>query len=99
MMRYSETEIGVLVATLLVVGAWTGALPLALTEALGFATGALSVWLTVKQHIWTWPAGIASNVFFIVLFLGARLYAVMGLQVVYIVLSVLGWYWWLHGGA
>jgi nicotinamide mononucleotide transporter len=69
------------------------------TEVLGFVTGAACVWLTVKQNVWTWPVGIANNVFFIALFWQARLYADMGLQVVYIVLAVLGWYWWLRGGA
>ena len=68
------------------------------TEIFGFATGAATVWLTVKESVWLWPLGIANNVFFIALFWQARLYADMGLQVVYIVLSVLGWYWWLRGG-
>ena len=68
------------------------------TEILGFATGAATVWLTVKESHWLWPVGIANNMFFIALFWQARLYADMGLQVVYIALSVLGWYWWLRGG-
>ena len=68
------------------------------TEVAGFVTGALCVWLVVKQNVWTFPVGIANNVFFIVLFTQAGLYADAGLQVVYIGLGVLGWYWWLHGG-
>ena len=70
-----------------------------LVEVLGFITGALTVWLTVKQNIWTWPIGIASNVFFIVVFWRAALYADMALQFVYIAVSAFGWYWWLKGGA
>src|SRR5205814_1594941 len=61
--------------------------------------GAVGVWLTVKENIWNWPVGLANNAFFVVLFFGARLYADMGLQVVYIALGILGWSWWLHGGA
>lgn len=68
------------------------------TEVAGFATGALCVWLVVRQNVWTFPVGIANNVFFIVLFVQAGLYADAGLQVVYIGLGLLGWYWWLHGG-
>ena len=34
------------------------------TEILGFATGAATVWLTVKESHWLWPVGIANNVFF-----------------------------------
>lgn len=67
-------------------------------EIAGFATGALCVYLVVRQHIWNFPVGIANNVFFIWLFVGAGLYADAGLQVVYIGLAGLGWYWWLRGG-
>lgn len=59
---------------------------------------AISVWLSVRQHIWSWPTAIVSVVMYAFVFLGARLYADMGLQVVYAVLSVYGWYEWLHGG-
>ena len=82
----------------LVVGTWWRLVPLDLTEVFGFVTGAVGVWLTVKENIWNWPVGLANNAFFVVLFFGARLYADMGLQVVYIALGILGWYWWLHGG-
>ncbi len=68
------------------------------TEVAGFVTGALCVWLVVRQNVWTFPVGIANNVFFIVLFVQAGLYADAGLQVVYIGLGALGWYWWLRGG-
>jgi len=50
--------------------------------------------LAVAQRIETFPIGIANNVFFIVLFVDARLYADAGLQVVYIVLGVMGWIAW-----
>jgi nicotinamide mononucleotide transporter len=67
-------------------------------ELLGFATGALGVWLTVRFNIWNFPVGIANNVFFLVLFWTARLYADASLQVVYLVLGFMGWWEWLHGG-
>ena len=67
-------------------------------ELLGFVTGAVGVWLTVRFNIWNFPVGIANNVFFLVLFWAARLYADASLQVVYLVLGVVGWWEWLHGG-
>ncbi|HET9168803.1 MAG TPA: nicotinamide riboside transporter PnuC [Actinospica sp.] len=67
-------------------------------ELLGFGTGAVGVWLTVRFNIWNFPIGIANNVFFLVLFWTARLYADASLQIVYLVLGFLGWWEWLHGG-
>ncbi|MEO6536222.1 MAG: nicotinamide riboside transporter PnuC [Candidatus Paceibacterota bacterium] len=77
---------------------WRGLVPISLTEVFGFISGGLCVWLTVKQNIWNWPIGIVNNIFFIILFWQSHLYADMALQVVYIVLSILGWYWWVRGG-
>ena len=37
-------------------------------------------------------------VLYAIVFYEAKLYADMGLQVVYVALSVYGWYEWLHGG-
>jgi nicotinamide mononucleotide transporter len=72
--------------------------PFGLVEVFGFVTGAICVMLTVEESIWNWPIGLANNVFFVVLFAGQRLYADMGLQIVYIALGIIGWYLWLHGG-
>jgi nicotinamide mononucleotide transporter len=67
-------------------------------ELLGFVTGAVAVWLCVKAHIWNFPVGIANNLFFLVLFWSARLYADAALQVVFLLLASHGWYRWLRGG-
>ncbi|MFC1413027.1 nicotinamide riboside transporter PnuC [Streptacidiphilus sp. N1-12] len=67
-------------------------------ELLGFATGAAGVWLTVRAKVWNFPVGIANNLFWLVLFWSARLYADALLQVVYLGLAVLGWWVWLRGG-
>ncbi|MGW7100728.1 nicotinamide riboside transporter PnuC [Streptomyces sp. NPDC054838] len=68
------------------------------TEILGSVTGAVCVWLVARQHIANWPIGIANNVFFIVLFAQAGLYADAGLQIVFIALAAYGWWSWTHGG-
>ena len=67
-------------------------------EIAGFVTGALSVWLAVRQSPWNWPAGVANAGFFLVLFWRARLYGDMALQVLFIAICLLGWYRWLFGG-
>ena len=68
------------------------------TEAWGFVTGGICVWLVVREHMWNWPVGLANNIFFFVLFLQTRLFADMGLQVVYFGLGVYGWWNWRFGG-
>ena len=68
-------------------------------EIAGFVTGALSVWLAVRQNPWNWPFGVANAVCFLVLFWEARLYGDMALQVLFIAICLLGWYRWLFGGA
>lgn len=72
--------------------------PLSMVEVFGFITGAVCVWLVAKDNIWNWPIGIANAAFYTYLFWQNKLFADMGLQVVYIILGFLGWYWWLKGG-
>ena len=57
-----------------------------------------NVWLATKENIWTWPTGIVGVVLYTIVNYKAKLYANAGLQVVYFVLSIHGWYEWLHGG-
>ena len=61
--------------------------------------GVISVVLFVRQNIWAWPTGVVNVGLYIVVFYRAKLYADMGLQVVYVVVSLYGWYQWLHPGA
>ena len=68
------------------------------TEAVGFATGALCVWLVVRQNIWNFPIGIVQCSFYLLVFMRVGLYADAGLQIIYIILGFLVWWWWLHGG-
>lgn len=70
--------------------------PLELFAAL---VGALSVWLSVRQNIWSWPTAIVNVVLYALVFYETKLYADMGLQVIYAILSIYGWYEWLYGGA
>ena len=67
-------------------------------ELVAAVVGAISVYLSVRQNIWSWPTAIVNVVLYALVFYEARLYADMGLQVVYAILSVYGWYEWLYGG-
>src|SRR4051794_33466269 len=70
-----------------------------LLEAISFVTGAVCVWLTVRENVWNFPIGMVNVATFAVVFFRARLFADTGLQVVYFVLGGIGWYLWLYGGA
>ena len=66
-------------------------------EVFGAATGILYVVLEVRQKIWLWPVGIITSAVYIWVFFTGKLYADMGLQGYYLVISVMGWYWWRRG--
>ncbi|MEP6989341.1 MAG: nicotinamide riboside transporter PnuC [bacterium] len=68
-------------------------------ELFAAVLGAVSVYLSVRQNIWSWPTAIVNVVVYAVVFYQAKLYADMGLQVIYAGLSIYGWYEWLYGGA
>jgi len=61
--------------------------------------GIVSVYLSVRENVWSWPTGIINVSMYVFIFLNAKLYADMGLQVFYVVISFYGWWNWLYGGA
>ena len=67
-------------------------------ELVGSLTGALCVWLLIRQNIWNWPIGIANNIAYVIVFYQSGLYADSGLQFVYMAIAFYGWWNWLHGG-
>jgi nicotinamide mononucleotide transporter len=73
-------------------------LPFDRLETFGFISGAWGVWLQVRESVWNWPVQLVSSAFYVVVFFQARLFADTSLNVVYIALYLLGWYWWLRGG-
>ena len=55
------------------------------------------VWLSAKRNIWTWPLGIIGVSIFFYICYESKLYADMWLQVVFLLQSIYGWYFWLNG--
>lgn len=97
MLRREVAAVGLLSAVILAASylRWWS---IGIAEAWAFATGLVCVWLVVREHLWNWPIGLANNVFFFGLFFQSRLFADMGLQVVYFGLGVYGWWNWQFGG-
>ena len=86
------------ISIVLGVGSATRLLPFAWLEAFGFISGAWGVWLQVRENVWNWPIQLISSAFYVVVFLNVRLFSDAWLNVLYVVLYLLGWYWWLRGG-
>src|SRR5450830_1838542 len=66
-------------------------------ELLSFVLSIVTVWLNIRQNHWAWLFAILSSAMYGAVFFGSRLYGDMGLQLVFICVSVWGWYQWLHG--
>ena len=67
-------------------------------EVLAVIAGIISVYLSTRENIWSWPTALVNVALYFVVFYEAKLYADMGLQAVYFALSLYGWYEWLYGG-
>lgn len=57
----------------------------------------ICVALTVVRNVWCWPIGIIGVSAYFFLFYQNKLYADMGLQVIYFAQGVYGWYFWIYG--
>lgn len=66
-------------------------------EFTGTLLGLLYIWLEIKGHIGLWPVGILMSAFYIYIFYSSKLYADMGLQFYYLIVSIYGWLIWLTG--
>ncbi len=66
-------------------------------ELFGAITGVIYVIFEIRQIIWLWPLGIITSGVYILVFFSSKFYADMSLQIYYLVISVLGWYWWMKG--
>jgi nicotinamide mononucleotide transporter len=66
-------------------------------EIFGAITGIIYVFLEIRQNIWLWPVGIITSAVYIIVFFTSKFYADMSLQGYYLVISCVGWVWWLRG--
>lgn len=64
-------------------------------EIIASLLGALCVGLLIRRNHWSWPIGFVQVVLMAVVLWKARLYAETGLQVVFAVLQLYGWWAWL----
>ena len=67
-------------------------------EIIAVIFGLLSVWYAKKVNILVFPTGIISVVIYMYICFGAKLYADAGINFVYFVMSIYGWYAWTRVG-
>jgi nicotinamide mononucleotide transporter len=67
-------------------------------EPIAALLGILSVWYARKENILVFPFGIASVAIYIYICFVARLYANAGINVVYLISNMYGWYMWSRTG-
>lgn len=63
-------------------------------EATAVFFGLLSVWYAKQENILVYPTGIISVLIYVYICFGAKLYADMGINAYYFVMSVYGWVVW-----
>ncbi len=67
---------------------------MSITEILGFVTGIVGVYLTVRENPLCFPVGLVNVILSLFLFVGQKLYSDAVQQGVYIILLSYGWYQW-----
>ena len=66
-------------------------------ELIASALGFVAIFLQIRQHVAYWLVSMVMVSMYIVIYIGARLYADMALQVYYLGMSFYGTYLWLFG--
>jgi len=67
-------------------------------EPIAALLGILSVWYARRENILVFPFGIASVAIYIYICFVARLYANAGINAVYLISNIYGWYMWSRTG-
>ena len=66
-------------------------------ELVAMVLALLMVWCNLRVNVLAWPLAIVSSALYGVLFLHIKLYGEAALQLVFIAVSVYGWWQWLRG--
>lgn len=66
-------------------------------EVVGTFFALIYLYFSVRENIWLWVTGFVSSFFYLIVFYEGQLYADMGLQFYYLVISVYGWMVWQWG--
>jgi len=65
-------------------------------EGVAVFFGVASVFYSMREHIWVYPTGIVSTLIYVWICFEYKLYADMGINAYYFVMSIYGWFVWTH---
>ncbi len=77
---------------------WQNVLATTWLEVVAVIFGLMSVWYAKKANILVYPTGIVSVLIYVYICYKFQLYADMGINFFYFVMSVYGWYMWTRKG-
>ncbi len=63
-------------------------------EIIAVFFGLLSVWYARNENIWVFPTGLINVGLYVYIFYGSKLYANMGINFYFVIMSIYGWYNW-----
>ncbi|MBK3518039.1 nicotinamide riboside transporter PnuC [Carboxylicivirga marina] len=66
-------------------------------EVAGTLASLIYLFYSIREKAWLWPWGIVASVVSLIVFYQATLYADMGLQMYYVIISIYGWWYWMSG--
>ncbi|MCU4176567.1 nicotinamide riboside transporter PnuC [Carboxylicivirga sp. N1Y90] len=64
-------------------------------EIVGTIASLIYLFYSIREKVWLWPWGIVASAVSLIVFYQAALYADMGLQFYYVIISAYGWWYWL----
>ncbi len=70
---------------------------MSLLELIAVAVTAFGVWLLARRSMWCWPVNVVGVVLYAWIFLNAKLYSDMLLQIFYLGANIYGWFQWQRG--
>lgn len=77
---------------------WQNVLETTFLEIIAVIFGLMSVWYAKKANILVYPTGIVSVLIYVYILIEPKLYADVGINFFYFLMSVYGWYMWTRKG-
>ena len=65
-------------------------------EYIATILGLINIILIVRRSVWNFPFGMAMVILYGFIFFNSKLYLNSGLQLYFLAMQAIGWWWWVH---